>query len=114
MLFVMQAEYQRAGVRFLQHDVRTEYDEPSDVARLYRIRATPSFAFFSDGSKVSVPPCAPKVQARLKRQILLYVSVQYSGFTTAVRQGKARCTSQQMQDAQIPSDVSWLLEGVSY
>jgi len=47
-----EAEYQRAGVRFLQHDVRTDYDEPSDVARLYRIRATPSFAFFSDGSKV--------------------------------------------------------------
>lgn len=56
MLFVVQAEYQRAGVRFLQHDVRTDYDEPSDVARLYRIRATPSFAFFSDGSKVSSPP----------------------------------------------------------
>ncbi len=49
----VQAQHQRAGVRFLQHDVHTEYDDLSDVARLYRVRATPSFAFFVDGSKVA-------------------------------------------------------------
>jgi len=47
-----QAAQQRAGVRFLKHDIRTEHDDASDVARLYRIRATPTFAFLVGGAKV--------------------------------------------------------------
>jgi hypothetical protein len=47
-----QAVQQRAGVQFLQHDIRTEYDDLSDVARLYNVRATPSFAFLVGGAKV--------------------------------------------------------------
>jgi len=33
-------------------DVRDEYDHPSAAARLYRVRAVPSFAFFVDGALV--------------------------------------------------------------
>lgn len=47
-----EAVQQRAGVQFLQHDIRTEYDDLSDVARLYNVRATPSFAFLVGGAKV--------------------------------------------------------------
>lgn len=49
---LLQSERQRAGVRFLQHDIRTEYDDLSGVARLYGVRATPSFAFLVGGAKV--------------------------------------------------------------
>ncbi len=50
--WLAQAAQQRAGVRFLKHDIRTEHDDASDVARLYRIRATPTFAFLVGGAKV--------------------------------------------------------------
>ena len=47
-----QAAQTRAGVRFLRHDVRTAHDDVSDVARLYRIRAVPTFVFLVGGAKV--------------------------------------------------------------
>lgn len=49
----LQAAHQRAGVAFLRHDVRTEHDDVSDLARLYRVRATPSFVFLVGGAKVT-------------------------------------------------------------
>lgn len=49
---IPQAAQQRAGVRFLRHDVRTAHDDVSDVARLYRIRAVPTFVFLVGGAKV--------------------------------------------------------------
>ncbi|GAQ89706.1 hypothetical protein KFL_005530060 [Klebsormidium nitens] len=39
------------GVVFVKHDVRDEYDELTDLARFYRIRMVPMFAFFQDGSR---------------------------------------------------------------
>ncbi len=49
----LEASYQRAGVRFLTHDVRTEFDERSDVAHLYNTsRTVPTFLFFVDGAVV--------------------------------------------------------------
>lgn len=47
-----QAAAQRAGVTFLKHDIRTEHDDLSDLARLYKVRATPTFAFLVGGAKV--------------------------------------------------------------
>ena len=43
---------QRAGLRFLKHNVRNEFDDPSDVARMFRVRATPCFVFLDGGAKV--------------------------------------------------------------
>ncbi|KAK9807057.1 hypothetical protein WJX72_012249 [[Myrmecia] bisecta] len=48
----MEASKQRAGVRFLTHDVRNEFDDLTDIARLYGVRAVPSFVFLSGGAKV--------------------------------------------------------------
>lgn len=44
--------YQGSGVVFLQHDVRSEFDELSDLARQYRIRHVPCFGFFVEGALV--------------------------------------------------------------
>lgn len=55
----MQAAQQRAGVCFLKHDVRTAHDDVSDVARFYRVRATPTFAFLVGGAKVGFDPMSP-------------------------------------------------------
>eukprot|EP00270_Netrium_digitus_P007807 TRINITY_DN2290_c1_g2_i4.p1 TRINITY_DN2290_c1_g2~~TRINITY_DN2290_c1_g2_i4.p1 ORF type:complete len:122 (-),score=27.66 TRINITY_DN2290_c1_g2_i4:237-602(-) len=40
------------GVRFLKHDVRDEYDDVSEIARFYKVKAVPMFAFFIGGSRV--------------------------------------------------------------
>lgn len=51
----LEASYQRAGVRFLTHDVRTAFDERSDVSRMYNTsRTVPTFLFFVDGAVVGV------------------------------------------------------------
>ena len=47
-----EAGYQRAGLRFLTHDVRNEFDEVSDIARMYKARTVPRFLFFVDGAVV--------------------------------------------------------------
>lgn len=47
-----QAAQQRAGVRFLSHDINDEFDHRSAVARMYGVRTTPSFLFFVDGAVV--------------------------------------------------------------
>lgn len=38
---------------FLKHDVRDEFDEATDLARLHRVRAVPSLLFFAGGAAVS-------------------------------------------------------------
>lgn len=48
----LEAGYQRAGLRFLTHDVRNEFDEVSDVACMYKARTVPMFLFFVDGAVV--------------------------------------------------------------
>lgn len=47
-----QACNQRAGVKFLKHNVRDEFDDITDIARLYRIKHVPCFVFFSGGAMV--------------------------------------------------------------
>ena len=49
----LQACSQRAGVKFLKHNVRDEFDDVTDIARLYRIKNVPCFVFFSGGAMVS-------------------------------------------------------------
>ena len=51
-----QACSQRAGVRFLKHNVRDEFDDVTDIARLYRIKNVPCFVFFSGGAMVWLQP----------------------------------------------------------
>ena len=43
---------QRAGLRFLKHNVRNEFDDVSDVARMFGVRGTPCFLFLVGGAKV--------------------------------------------------------------
>ncbi len=43
---------QRAGLRFVKHNVRNEFDDPSDVARMFGVRSTPCFVFLVGGAKV--------------------------------------------------------------
>ena len=42
-----------AGVIFLKHDVRDDFDEATDLARMHRVRAVPSLLFFAGGAAVS-------------------------------------------------------------
>ena len=42
-----------AGVIFLKHDVRDDFDEATDLARMHRVRAGPSLLFFAGGAAVS-------------------------------------------------------------
>ena len=51
----MQANLQLAGVRFLKHNVRDDFDDLTDVARLYGVRAVPCFVFFVGGAQVGHP-----------------------------------------------------------
>lgn len=44
-----------AGVRFLKHNIRDDFDDLTDVARLYGIRAVPCFLFFIGGAQVMIP-----------------------------------------------------------
>ena len=43
---------QLARTVFLEHDVFDEFDSPSDLARLYRIKSVPQVLFFIDGALV--------------------------------------------------------------
>ena len=51
---LLQAQSQRAGVKFLKHNVRDDFDDVTDIARLYRIKNVPCFVFFSGGAMVSL------------------------------------------------------------
>ena len=42
----------RSGVLWASHDIRDAWDEPSDLARLHRVRAVPAALFFSGGASV--------------------------------------------------------------
>ena len=42
----------REGLRFIKHNIRNEFDDPSDVARMFRVRAAPTFYFFVGGANV--------------------------------------------------------------
>ena len=37
----------------MKHDVRDDFDEATDLARLHRVRAVPSLLFFAGGAAVS-------------------------------------------------------------
>ncbi|CAL5229040.1 g12289 [Coccomyxa viridis] len=43
---------QMAGARFLKHNIRDDFDDLTDVARLYGIRAVPCFVFFIGGAQM--------------------------------------------------------------
>ena len=49
----LQACGQLAGVRFLKHNIRDDFDDLTDVARLYGVRSVPCFVFFVGGAQVS-------------------------------------------------------------
>ncbi|KAK9839314.1 hypothetical protein WJX81_007280 [Elliptochloris bilobata] len=49
---------QRAGVRFLKHNVRDDFDDLTDVAAFYSVKSVPSFLYLVGGAqmrRVSVP-----------------------------------------------------------
>lgn len=48
----------RSGLRFLKHNIRNEFDDPSDVARMFRVRAAPCVYFFVGGANVSASTVA--------------------------------------------------------
>ena len=52
---MLQSGGQMAGVRFLKHNIRDDFDDLTDVARLYGIRAVPCFVFFIGGAQVWRP-----------------------------------------------------------
>jgi len=47
---------QKAGVRFLEHNIRDEFDDITGIARLYRIKSVPSVVFFCGGAKMKSMP----------------------------------------------------------
>ncbi|KAL0019873.1 hypothetical protein WJX79_006289 [Trebouxia sp. C0005] len=44
--------HQRAGVLFLKHNIWNEFDDLTDVARMYKAKAVPSFIFLTGGAMV--------------------------------------------------------------
>lgn len=52
------------GVVFVKHNVRDEYDELTDLARFYSIRAVPMFSFFMNGSRVDQFPTRDRQRLR--------------------------------------------------
>jgi hypothetical protein len=38
-------------VRFLKHNIRDDFDDLTDVARLYSVRAVPCFVFYIGGAQ---------------------------------------------------------------
>ncbi len=56
--FGWQAGGQRAGVRFLKHNIRDDFDDLTDVAAFYRVKSVPSFLFLVGGAQVTAPPFA--------------------------------------------------------
>lgn len=72
------AARQRAGVRFLAHDVHNEFDDRSDISRLYGVRTVPSFLFFVDGAVVKelcMPDSRRMVGARGAMQAIIVRNV---------------------------------------
>ena len=47
-----EAGQQLAGAVFLKHNVRDQFDDVTDIARLYRIRSVPTFVFMVGGAQV--------------------------------------------------------------
>ncbi|PSC71718.1 thioredoxin-like chloroplastic [Micractinium conductrix] len=47
-----ESRQQRARIVFLTHDMNDEFDWPSDLARMYKLRSAPRFLFFIDGAMV--------------------------------------------------------------
>lgn len=47
-----ETQSQRARVVFAKHNVINEFDEASDVARYYKVKAVPCFLFYDDGALV--------------------------------------------------------------
>jgi len=43
---------QRAGVLFLKHNIWNDFDDLTDVARMYKAKAVPSFIFLTGGAMV--------------------------------------------------------------
>ena len=56
-LRLLQSGGQMAGVRFLKHNIRDDFDDLTDVARLYGVRAVPCFVFFIGGAQVGLCKC---------------------------------------------------------
>ncbi len=52
LAWLLQSGGQMAGARFLKHNIRDDFDDLTDVARLYGIRAVPCFVFFIGGAQV--------------------------------------------------------------
>ena len=44
---------QKAGVLFLKHNIWNEFDDLTDVARMYKAKAVPGFIFLTGGAMVS-------------------------------------------------------------
>ena len=54
---IWQANRQAAGAVFLKHNIRNDFDDLTDIARLHRVRAVPTFVFFAGGSQVGAHCC---------------------------------------------------------
>lgn len=48
-----EANQQSAGAVFLRHNIRNEFDDLTDIARLHRVRSVPTFVFFVGGAQVN-------------------------------------------------------------
>eukprot|EP00897_Mesotaenium_endlicherianum_P007161 jgi/Mesen1/6473/ME000330S05491 len=49
-------EGHEGSVRYIKHNVRDDYDELTDLANMYKIRAVPMFSFFMDGCRIEQFP----------------------------------------------------------
>lgn len=47
-----ESRQQRARIVFLRHDMNDEFDNASEVARMYSLKSAPRFLFFIDGALV--------------------------------------------------------------
>ena len=45
---------QKAGVLFLKHNIWNDFDDLTDIARMYKTKAVPSFIFLTGGAMVSL------------------------------------------------------------
>lgn len=48
----VQAHHQQAGVVFVKHNIYNEFDDFSDLSRMYKVRYVPCFMFFDEGALV--------------------------------------------------------------
>jgi hypothetical protein len=49
----LQASQQKARAVFCKHNVVDAWDAPSDISRMYKIRAVPTLVFYDEGAVVS-------------------------------------------------------------